>query len=117
MIIALDANILVGLFTDTQIFFALKQYSKKHNVQQTIIPSPAYCEFLSHDSSERLAYVQQKFKRSVTIQSFDEKAAILTAKLAEKYNVSSVPKIIINDKYEFLGNQPIETFLNEIDKL
>ena len=37
--------------------------------------------------------------------------------LSLKYNVSSVPKIIINDKYEFLGNQPIEAFLNEIEKI
>lgn len=105
MIIALDANILVGLFTDTQIFFALKQYSKKHNVQQTIIPSPAYCEFLSHDSSERLAYVQQKFKRSVTIQSFDEKAAILTAKLAEKYHANKldIPKQKVKVDLQILG--------------
>lgn len=37
--------------------------------------------------------------------------------LSMKYNVSSVPKIIINDKYEFLGNQPIEAFLAEIEKV
>lgn len=37
--------------------------------------------------------------------------------LSMKYNVSGVPKIIINDKYEFLGNQPIEAFLNAIEKI
>jgi glutaredoxin-like protein len=37
--------------------------------------------------------------------------------LSMKYNVSSVPKIIINDIYEFLGNQPIEAFLNAIEKI
>lgn len=36
--------------------------------------------------------------------------------LSDKYNVSSVPKIVINDKYEFVGNQPFEEFLNNIDK-
>ncbi|MFA7417478.1 MAG: thioredoxin family protein, partial [Acholeplasma sp.] len=37
--------------------------------------------------------------------------------ISVKYNVSSVPKIIINDKYEFLGNQPIEAFLKEIERV
>lgn len=36
--------------------------------------------------------------------------------LSEKFNVSSVPKIVINDQYEFVGNQPLETFLEEIEK-
>lgn len=36
--------------------------------------------------------------------------------LSTKFNVSGVPKIVINDKYELLGDQPIDAFLNEIDK-
>jgi glutaredoxin-like protein len=36
--------------------------------------------------------------------------------LSEKYNVSSVPKIVINDTYELVGNQPIEKFLEGIEK-
>lgn len=36
--------------------------------------------------------------------------------LSEKFNVSSVPKIVINDQYELVGNQPIEAFLKEIEK-
>jgi len=39
------------------------------------------------------------------------------SKLSQKYHVSSVPKIVFNDKREILGNQPIEVFLNEIEKL
>ncbi len=34
-----------------------------------------------------------------------------------KYNVSGVPKIVINDKEELLGNQPIEAFLDKIERL
>jgi glutaredoxin-like protein len=37
--------------------------------------------------------------------------------LASKYKVSGVPKIVINDKYELLGNQPVEAFLAEFDKI
>lgn len=36
--------------------------------------------------------------------------------LSNKFNVSSVPKVVINDKYEFVGNQPLEVFLEEIAK-
>ncbi len=36
--------------------------------------------------------------------------------LADKYNVSGVPKIVINDEHELVGNQPIDQFLAAIDK-
>jgi len=36
--------------------------------------------------------------------------------ISDRFNVSSVPKIVVNDSYEFVGNQPFETFLNEIEK-
>lgn len=37
--------------------------------------------------------------------------------LSEKYNVSGVPKIIINETIELIGNQPIEKFLSSIESL
>lgn len=37
--------------------------------------------------------------------------------MAQKYDVSGVPKIVINDEYEIVGNQPIDKFLDEIDKI
>ncbi len=37
--------------------------------------------------------------------------------LSIKYNVSSVPKIIINEKYDFVGAQPIEKFLETIERI
>lgn len=39
------------------------------------------------------------------------------AELSEKYNVSGVPKIVINEKHELLGNQPIQEFLQAIESL
>lgn len=36
--------------------------------------------------------------------------------ISQQYNVSGVPKIIINEKYELLGNQPLDAFLTEIEK-
>jgi glutaredoxin-like protein len=37
--------------------------------------------------------------------------------LADHYNVSGVPKIVINESNELVGNQPIEAFLDVIDAL
>lgn len=37
--------------------------------------------------------------------------------LSAKFNVSGVPKIIINDSLELVGNQPIERFLEQIESL
>lgn len=34
--------------------------------------------------------------------------------LSNKHNVSGVPKIVINDQYELVGNQPIDAFLEQI---
>lgn len=37
--------------------------------------------------------------------------------LSMKHNVSGVPKIVINDEYDLIGNQPIQEFLNTMEKI
>ena len=37
--------------------------------------------------------------------------------MAQKYNVTGVPKIVFNDKFELVGAHPVETFLDVIDRL
>ena len=37
--------------------------------------------------------------------------------LSQKFKVSGVPKIIINDTLELVGNQPLEAFLDQIESL
>lgn len=37
--------------------------------------------------------------------------------LSQKFNVSGVPKIIINDTLELVGNQPLDAFLDQIESL
>ncbi|MBI9008574.1 MAG: thioredoxin family protein [Tenericutes bacterium] len=37
--------------------------------------------------------------------------------LSQKYNVSGVPKIVINETHELTGNQPLEAFLDELERL
>lgn len=39
------------------------------------------------------------------------------AEISNKFNVSGVPKIVINDEHEFVGNQPIETYLEQLENL
>lgn len=36
---------------------------------------------------------------------------------ADKYNVSGVPKIVINETNELMGDQPMESFLTALEKL
>lgn len=36
---------------------------------------------------------------------------------SQKYNVSGVPKIVINDEFELVGNQPIQEYLKTIEAL
>ncbi len=36
--------------------------------------------------------------------------------MSKKYRVSGVPKIVINDTLELVGNQPMEVFLEQIEK-
>lgn len=84
MIIAIDANILIALFDDSKIAFAFKQFCKQHQVAKVILPMPAMCEFISHDNINRFQFVRSKNKTVIPVD-FDEKAAISTARLAEKY--------------------------------
>lgn len=37
--------------------------------------------------------------------------------LSQKYNVTGVPKIVINEKHELTGAHPVDTFLDVIEKL
>lgn len=39
------------------------------------------------------------------------------SELSDKYNVSGVPKIVINEDHDLVGNQPIEKFLETIENM
>lgn len=39
------------------------------------------------------------------------------AELSDKYNVSGVPKIVINEEHELVGNQPLQAFLDTIEAI
>lgn len=59
-------------------------------------------------SAHKLALMNKNIEAEmIEAQTFNE--------LSNRFNVSGVPKIVINDTYELLGNQPIEAFLKTID--
>lgn len=61
-------------------------------------------------TAHRIAMLNPNVKgQMIEAQTFPE--------LSTKFNVSGVPKIVINGKHELLGNQPIEAFLKEIESL
>jgi glutaredoxin-like protein len=39
------------------------------------------------------------------------------SELSDKYNVSGVPKIVINEEHDIVGNQPLEKFLETIENM
>lgn len=104
MIITIDANILVAFFDDSAFDKGFIQFCKVNNVQQVIIPAPAMSEFLSRDSAERFQFIQSK-KRIASIVSFDEKAAYITAGMAEDYykNKLEIPKQKVKVDLQILG--------------
>ena len=104
MIITIDANILVAFFDDNAFDKGFIQFCKANNVQQVIIPAPAMSEFLSRDSAERFQFIQNK-KRIASIVSFDEKAAYITADMAENYykDKLEIPKQKVKVDLQILG--------------
>ena len=60
--------------------------------------------------AHKLALLNDKISgEMIEAQTFSE--------LSEKFDVSGVPKIVINDEFELVGNQPLDKFLEEIAKI
>lgn len=60
--------------------------------------------------AHKLALLNDKISgEMIEAQTFGE--------LSQKFNVSGVPKIVINDEFELVGNQPLDKFLEEIGKI
>lgn len=60
------------------------------------------------ETAHQIAMLNENVEASmIEAQTFQE--------LSMKYKVSGVPKIVINDKHELVGNQPIAAFLKQIN--
>jgi glutaredoxin-like protein len=87
----------------------IKKLDKKVNIKVFVTLSCPHCAG-AVQNAHRLAMLNDHIEgEMIEAQTFFE--------LSDQYKVSGVPKIVINDKYELLGNQPIEAFLKELDRI
>ena len=101
--------------SDDQKFFEketlekINKITKPIDIKVFVTTSCPHCPGAAINAS-RLAQLNPNITATIyEAQTFGE--------IAEKYTVSSVPKIVINEANEFLGNQPIEEFLKVIEKI
>lgn len=94
---------------DPQIIERLSKIDKDVNIKVFVTLSCPHCPG-AVSKAHRLAMLNEHVNAEmIEAQTFLE--------LSQKYNVSGVPKIVINETHELVGNQPLEAFLNEIENL
>lgn len=94
---------------DKEIIERVKRINKPVNIKVFVTLSCPHCPG-AVSNAHRLAMLNENIESEmIEAQTF--------AELSTKYNVSGVPKIVINEKHELLGNQPIEEYLNTLETL
>lgn len=94
---------------DQDIIDRIKKIDKPVNIKVFVTLSCPHCPG-AVTNAHRLAMLNKHIEgEMIEAQTFYN--------LSEQYNVSGVPKIVINEKHELLGNQPIEAFLSQLEKL
>lgn len=94
---------------DQDVINRIKKIDKKVNIKVFVTLSCPHCPGAVMNA-HRLALINPNIEgEMIEAQTFND--------LSEQYNVSGVPKIVINEKHELLGNQPIEAFLNQLENL
>jgi glutaredoxin-like protein len=92
-----------------QVLTRIKAIKKPVNIKVFITLGCPHCPG-AVQNAHRLAMLSEYVEgEMIEAQTF--------AQLSNQYNVSGVPKIVINEQHELVGNQPIEAFLNIIDQL
>lgn len=87
----------------------IKKIDKPVNIKVFVTLSCPHCPE-AVTNAHRIAMLNKNVSgEMIEAQTFYE--------LSQQYNVSGVPKIVINDKYELVGNQPVEQFLKVIESL
>jgi glutaredoxin-like protein len=87
----------------------IKKIDKPVNIKVFITLSCPHCPG-AVVNAHRLAMLNENIRSEmVEAQTFFE--------YSSKYNVSGVPKIVINETNELLGNQPLEEYLNKIEAM
>lgn len=90
------------LFED-KILKQIDNISEPMNVKVFVTTQCPHCPGAAINAL-RLAYLNN----NITAEVYEVHSNM---EIAQKYNVSGVPKIVINDKKELVGNQPITEFL------
>jgi len=94
---------------DAAIKERVAKVDKPVNIKVFITLSCPHCPG-AVQNAHRLAMLNENIEgEMIEAQTFNE--------LSQKFNVSGVPKIVINDEHELVGNQPIEEYLDYLDKL
>ncbi len=87
----------------------IKKIEKPVNIKVFITLGCPHCPG-AVQNAHRLAMLNEHIEgEMIEAQTFSE--------LSNKFNVSGVPKIVINDTHELVGNQPIEAFLDQLESL
>ena len=87
----------------------IAEIDKDIHIQVFVTLSCPYCPG-AVSTAHRLALESDRVRADMVESSTFQHLAI-------KYNISSVPKIIINETHEIVGAQPISEFLNIIEKI
>ncbi len=87
---------------------ALEALNKPVNIKVFVTLSCPHCAGAVQKAHKLALESKWIDAEMVEAQTFDA--------LSNQFNVSSVPKVVINDTYEFVGNQSIDVFLSEIQK-
>lgn len=99
----------VPLEYDQETLAAIAKIDKPVNIKVFVTLSCPHCPG-AVQTAHRLALLNPNVTaEAIEAQTFYE--------LSQKYQVSGVPKIVINDTKELLGNQPVSEFLKEINTL
>jgi glutaredoxin-like protein len=94
---------------DEKLISRIKKINKPVNIKVFVTLSCPHCPG-AVNTAHRLAMINSNIEgEMIEAQTFYT--------LSEKYNVSGVPKIVINEKHELVGNQPVEAFLKLLERL
>ncbi len=93
----------------SEVIARINAIKKAIHLQVFVTPSCPYCP-AAVVTAHRIAFENPNI-------SADMVEASTFPELANKYNVSGVPKIVINETHELMGAQPLEAFLDTIEKI
>ncbi|MEZ4908828.1 MAG: thioredoxin family protein [Saprospiraceae bacterium] len=95
--------------TKPEIIEKINKIDKPVHIQVFVTPTCPYCP-AAVINGHKLAYMNSNvICDMIEATSFPE--------ISEKYGVRGVPKIVINETHDLTGSQPIEKYLEIIDKL